>query len=131
MNVLKNSQHHISEGGYMTNLELVNFNKAYDILRSMQDKVEGLEEICEQLAVLTDIEGEYLLHQEPQNYKVEILFPISQQRLINSLLAIGIKTSNDLIFKTEVELLQMPNIGRLAVARIKDALQSKGLELKH
>ena len=114
----------------MTNLELVNFHKAYDILCSLQDKIEGLEEICEKLAGLTDVDGEYLLHQEPKIYTVQELFSINQQRLINSLLAVGIETSNDLISKTEIELLRMPNIGRLAIARIKDALKSKGLELK-
>lgn len=114
----------------MTNLEIINFHKAWEALYQMQGKIEGLDKICEMLAGLEDENGNNILETEPVSYKVQELFPASQQRIINSLLAVGIETSNDLISKTEIELMRMPNIGRLAIARIKDVLQSKGLELK-
>ncbi|RUM31799.1 MAG: DNA-directed RNA polymerase subunit alpha [Aquifex sp.] len=51
------------------------------------------------------------------------------QRALNSLKRIGITTIGDLVRMTEDELKSTKNIGRKALAEIKEALQKLGLEL--
>lgn len=51
-------------------------------------------------------------------------------RTTNCLRAANIYTINDLIARTEHELLKVPNLGRRAVNEIKEQLASVGLQLK-
>lgn len=50
-------------------------------------------------------------------------------RTYNCLKAEGLLSTYDLVRKTEVELLKIPNLGKKSLREIKDVLSSKGLSL--
>ncbi len=53
-----------------------------------------------------------------------------EARARNCLVTGNIRTIRDLVTLTEAELLQIPNLGRRSLNEIKEALASRGLQLK-
>lgn len=60
------------------------------------------------------------------DYVSELEFTV---RTDNILKAVGILTIHELVKKTELDLLKIPNMGKKSLTEIKDVLESKGLYL--
>lgn len=60
------------------------------------------------------------------DYVSELEFTV---RTDNVLKAVGILTIHELVKKTELDLLKIPNMGKKTLTEIKDVLESKGLYL--
>ena len=60
------------------------------------------------------------------DYVSELEFTV---RTDNVLKSVGILTIHELVKKTELDLLKIPNIGKKSLTEIKDVLESKGLYL--
>ena len=60
------------------------------------------------------------------DYVSELEFTV---RTDNVLKAIGVLTVYDLVQKTELDLMKVPNMGKKSLTEIKNVLESKGLRL--
>ena len=60
----------------------------------------------------------------------EELRGIFNMRTINCLSSAGIYSMDDLLQKTELDLLKIPSLGKLTLKFIKEVLSSEGLSLK-
>lgn len=60
----------------------------------------------------------------------EELRGILNMRTINCLSSAGIYSMDDLLQKTELDLLKIPSLGKLTLKFIKEVLSSEGLSLK-
>lgn len=60
----------------------------------------------------------------------EELRSIFNMRTINCLSSAGIYSMDDLLQKTELDLLKIPSLGKLTLKFIKEVLSSEGLSLK-
>lgn len=60
----------------------------------------------------------------------EELRGIFNMRAINCLSSAGIYSMDDLLQKTELDLLKIPSLGKLTLKFIKEVLSSEGLSLK-
>ena len=60
------------------------------------------------------------------DYVSELEFTV---RTGNVLKSVGILTIHELVKKTELDLIKIPNVGKKSLTEIKDVLESKGLHL--
>lgn len=60
------------------------------------------------------------------DYVSELEFTV---RTNNALKSVGILTIHELVKKTELDLIKIPNMGKKSLTEIKDVLESKGLYL--
>ena len=60
------------------------------------------------------------------DYVSELEFTV---RTNNALKSVGILTIHELVKKTELDLIKIPNMGKKSLTEIKDVLESKGLHL--
>lgn len=60
------------------------------------------------------------------DYVSELEFTV---RTNNTLESVGILTIHELVKKTELDLIKIPNMGKKSLTEIKDVLESKGLYL--
>ncbi len=123
--------------GDKTDYEKLIMEVKTDGSKSPSDAVkEAVEILLKHFSMLENISYEVPIIEEPvpvdelsEKFTLSIEELDISQRALNSLRRIGISTIGDLVQLTEDELKSTKNIGRKALAEIKEALKEMGLSL--
>lgn len=123
--------------GEKTDYERLTVEVVTDGTRSPDEVVsEAVDILKRHLALLEHISYEAPAPEEPipmDELSEKLTLSIEEldisQRALNSLKRIGVSTIGDLVQMTEEELKSTKNIGRKALAEIKEALKQMGLQL--
>ena len=104
-----------------------NLNRAFERLRNLYDnpKIKAIIDAAE----IAKNAKRYDQREKEKAEAVENNLELGA-RALNCLKAENIFTLKDLLSKTENELMKIPNMGKLTLKQIKDALASKNLKLK-
>jgi DNA-directed RNA polymerase alpha subunit len=104
-----------------------NLNRAFERLRELYDNPK-IKTIIDQTEIAKNAKR-YDQREKEKAEAVENNLELGA-RALNCLKAENIFTLKDLLSKTENELMKIPNMGKLTLKEIKDALASKKLKLK-
>jgi DNA-directed RNA polymerase alpha subunit len=104
-----------------------NLNRAFERLRELYDNPK-IKTIIDQTEIAKNAKR-YDQREKEKAEAVENNLELGA-RALNCLKAENIFTLKDLLGKTENELMKIPNMGKLTLKEIKDALASKKLKLK-
>jgi DNA-directed RNA polymerase alpha subunit len=104
-----------------------NLNRAFERLRNLYDnpKIKAIIDDAERAKNLKT----WVEKDKEKAEAIENNLDLGA-RALNCLKAENIFTLKDLLSKTENELMKIPNMGKLTLKQIKDALASKKLKLK-
>ena len=104
-----------------------NLNRAFERLRELYDNPK-----IKTIIYQTEIAKNAKRYDQREKEKAEAVENNLElgARALNCLKAENIFTLKDLLSKTENELMKIPNMGKLTLKEIKDALASKKLKLK-
>jgi DNA-directed RNA polymerase alpha subunit len=94
-----------------------------EVVRFLQNRLSEAD-----FTALEKLMEKALKHRAPVEESIDVLN--LSARGSNCLRAENINTVGELIAMTEGQLLRTPNIGRITVRLIKEALESRGLHLK-
>jgi DNA-directed RNA polymerase alpha subunit len=104
-----------------------NLNRAFERLRNLYDNPK-IKAIIDDAEIAKNAKR-YDQREKEKAEAVENNLELGA-RALNCLKAENIFTLKDLLGKTENELMKIPNMGKLTLKQIKDALASKNLKLK-
>jgi DNA-directed RNA polymerase alpha subunit len=104
-----------------------NLNRAFERLRNLYDNPK-IKAIIDDAEIAKNAKR-YDQREKEKAEAIENNLELGA-RALNCLKAENIFTLKDLLSKTENELMKIPNMGKLTLKQIKDALASKKLKLK-